>query len=45
MGIKTEDFASVPPKTMTAGIDWLGIFDPEVDQERKTALYVLGRQH
>lgn len=27
MGIKTEDFASIPPKTMTVGIDWLGIFD------------------
>lgn len=37
MGIKTEDFASIPPKTMTAGIDWLGIFDsfdPTVLEEK-----------
>ncbi len=28
MGIKTEDFAkNIPPKEMTAGIDWLGILD------------------
>ena len=27
MGIKTEDFVSIPPKTMTEGVNWLGIFD------------------
>ncbi len=40
MGIKTEDFAkNLPPKEMTAGIDWLGIldsFDPAVLEGRYT---------
>ncbi len=38
MGIKTEDFAKyIPPKEMTAGIDWMGIldsFDPTVLEDK-----------
>lgn len=38
MGIKTEDFVkNLPPKEITAGVDWLGIldgFDPTVLSDR-----------